>query len=168
MISLSEKDLATYLDIRDSRWNGRLLADRVFRGVVKSATFVGGWQCMITVQRIGDTIVDLTRYSCSIPGYIPLVGDTVDLFWRSRTEAIVLEPVSSPGSIVVAVAGQTPITFRPTPCADRTLQISFMARSFSDAVNGSDNFFVQVNGDTGANYTYDGNSTQTGANTPYS
>lgn len=101
MINLSEKELAAYLDNRDERINGRLMAHRTFRGTIKFVSRVapGGGVLLgnaysIMIQRTGD-LVDQTTYFCSIPDYTPNVGDVVDLIWRTKKEAIVFQVVKA-------------------------------------------------------------------------
>lgn len=96
MINLSEKGLADYLTHRDESVNGRLIAHRMFRGTIQTVSRTGT-AFLVTIKRTGDSSTDQTTYFCNVPGYVPAINDVVDLIWRTKKEAVVLQPVTAIG-----------------------------------------------------------------------
>jgi hypothetical protein len=90
---INERELDAYLE----KWTQRRLGRRLethFRGTI---VLVSGTMPPFTVQiqRTGETGSDGNTYACSVPGYVPQIGDSVELAWRDLKTAHVVRPVKT-------------------------------------------------------------------------
>ena len=95
----------------------RLMGDRFFQGTITAITGSGrGFR--VQIQRTGDAGSDGNTYLCSMPGYVPAVGDVVECIWRDLNVGYVLWPVAGTrtplgvlsGGYAQVTAGQSGIT----------------------------------------------------------
>jgi microcystin-dependent protein len=52
---------------------------------------------VVTVQRLDESQPDPNTYLCSVPVYIPMAGDTVDILWFDDALGYVMWPLAGPG-----------------------------------------------------------------------
>lgn len=136
MQQIDEAALAAYLDkYIAARWN-RLLLNRCFQGTVQAVN-LATVPFTVLIQRIGESVMDSTPYACPVPGYLPAVGDRVELIWRDNATAEVLAPLtalygSGPLKIDEQILTLAPgVTIPPTgslPQWGRHLEIEYVLR----------------------------------------
>lgn len=94
----SEPDLAAYLDKRDQRLYDRLLLNRFFKGTI---TAVSGTKFPYQIQvQQGSQPSDGMWHNCTTPGYIPAIGDQVELAWRDKRVAEVVAPLGPVSRVI--------------------------------------------------------------------
>jgi hypothetical protein len=71
----------------------RLIRGRYFRATVASVAGSGG-SYSLTIIRNGETTPDGDLYQSLVPGYVPRVGDDVEMVWRDESNAVVAYPVN--------------------------------------------------------------------------
>ena len=172
MRGFNEKDVAAYVD-RYMRQNyGRLLDAQYFVGTVVE---VGGalGACIVQVQRNGESVPDGATYACSIPGYYPQVGDSVECCWRDNKTAYVLWPRTKASGlylledIVVGTTGSLTNSYLASPAASIAFPKNFNAipqglpnllcvwEARGDTAAQNTDLLCQVNGDTGGTYEWE-------------
>jgi hypothetical protein len=161
MRRMSEGELAAYLDERDRRQNSRLLADRYFQGTVTAVSGAGPYT--VQIQRVGETQPDGNTYVCAVPGYIPLLGDVVELAWRDAHTAHVDHPLGTAfqntgsgkfataiyqgGSWIAGGPYSTTSLTQLVPAPYKAIEVIWQANGTLDS-----NLFIRINQDSGANY----------------
>ena len=85
----TEKEVAAYLQATNKRLYDRLFLNRVVAGTI---TAISGTrpQYLVRIDATGDA-----WHACYEPGYMPQVGDQVDLMWRDADTGYVLTPRSA-------------------------------------------------------------------------
>jgi hypothetical protein len=168
MRQISEAELAAWHEEIHRRKDSRLIANRYFQGHVTAVT--GGGPFEVAVQRIGETVADGNTYHCAVPGYIPQLGDLVELVWRDDAVAHVDHPINMLGSlstvptssvidsqIIATLSGSlTSLTIPKQgvlPKGFNSLTIRWQVRTTSG--NTVDTLYMQFNGDTSANYNWE-------------
>lgn len=95
MRTLTEKQMADYIESFIERKYGRLLGNRFFQGTVASVTT--GVPFQITLIRTGESKVDGNVYPVLSSAYIPQLGDRVECMWRDNNTAYCMGLVGGTG-----------------------------------------------------------------------
>jgi hypothetical protein len=168
-----EAELSAWADKRDERKYSRLLLKRVFRGAITAVDSGLAPLYKVQIQRTGEAASDQSWYSCYEAGYLPSVGDEVDLIWRDDTVAYVFQ-VRGPSVLMasymrigkpITVAGTSTgtVTFSGIPQGFQRLKLYIAAQT----TNATAVFLnCRLNGDTANNYYGGYGSWATAYNTP--
>lgn len=120
----------------------RLIRGRYFRATVASVRALSSGSYTLTVIRNGESSPDGDYYQSNVPGYVPRIGDDVELVWRDESNAVVAYPVSRRGgggpgpgiadqiAYTAANAGTSP-SFQTIPQNGTDLEITFAVRDTS-------------------------------------
>lgn len=168
MKQIDEAGLAAWHAETHRRKDSRLIENRYFQGTVAGVT-VSGSAYEVAIQRVGEPAADGNTYHCAVPGYVPQVGDRVELAWRDRSVAHVDHPIATttrhPASSAV-IDSQAPVNVTSLripfsgalPPNYTSMKVRWQVRTTSG--NTADSMYVQFNGDTGTTYSWgtDGSS----------
>lgn len=86
---IDQTALNAQLDERDERLYSHLLLRRFFQGYV-TAVNLGSLPYLVQVRRVGDPQPDLAWHAVEAAGYVPGVGDRVQLVWLDQLVAAVV------------------------------------------------------------------------------